>query len=81
MPEPDMGVVGYTTTLAAGRGFTGRATVRTARPGRTLGAVRETTIGGKVWMPGALWARAPSFPEHRPTHTSTPNPADRAPII
>jgi hypothetical protein len=45
MPEPDMGVVGYTTRVGAA------LTVRGAfwaRPRLTLGVVRETTMGGKA---------------------------------
>jgi hypothetical protein len=54
MPEVETGVVGYTTSLCgadagagAGNGLRVRAAAR-GRVGLTLGAARETTMGGKT---------------------------------
>src|SRR5260370_13401317 len=77
MPEPAMGVVGYTTTVG------GLRTTRDAfweRPGLALVGVGDTTTGGKVSTgPGASWARAQSCPGSRHSGIDTIN-RNRTPI-
>src|ERR1700724_1478085 len=62
MPEPAIGVVGYTTSLGMVRAI---RVAFWARPGLGLGVVPVNTRGGNVWAPGApapgaSWARAQS---------------------